>query len=103
METISLFPEEIIPMITPESSLVPEKKRGAYHDRTGKFTNQRTAEMAALEKEKEIFKCNYYYYKRVSKRLCEEIKAAQAKVKELEDKIRQYEKENVQPKEVSVA
>lgn len=50
METISLFPEEIIPMITPEPSLVPEKKRGAYHDRTGKFTNQRTAEMAALEK-----------------------------------------------------
>lgn len=85
-------------MITSETA--PEKKRGAYHDRNGKFTNQRTAEMAALEKEKEIFKCNYFYYKRVNKRLCEEIKAAEVKLKEMEAKLKEYE--NVQPKEASI-
>lgn len=86
-------------MVAPE----PERKRGSYHDRNGKFTDRSTAEMASLRKENTIFKNNFYYYKRVNKRLCEEIKAVQAKVKELEEKVRQYEKENVQPKEVSVA
>ena len=78
-----------------------KKKRGTYHDRNGKFTNQRTAEMTALIKENTRLEKCFNYYKRVNKRLSDDIKAVEEKVKELESKLKAYE--NAQPKEVSAA
>lgn len=74
-----LFPEETAKAkaereAKEQEQAAKKKPRGIYHDRSGKFTDRATAEKAFLEKENcRLNKC-YNYYKRINKRLSDEIK-----------------------------
>lgn len=79
--TPDLFPEETAKAKAEREAsdlakAARKKPRGVYHDRRGKFTDRATAEKAALEKENLRLKRNYNYYKRVNKRLSDEVKEA---------------------------
>ncbi len=86
-----LFPEETAKAKAEREAKVRaeaenKKPRGVYHDRNGKFTDRATAEKAALEKENYRLKRNYNYYKRVNKRLSDEIKEATQRANQWENK-----------------
>ena len=89
MHQPDLFPEETEKArMEREASVQP--KRGKYHDCRGQFTDRRTAEIAAfqreinlLKKENAILKRNFNYYKRVNVRLSEEVKEEQQKAEML--------------------
>ncbi len=87
-----LFPEEnAIEKSKRECKQHP--KRGMYHDKRGKFTDRHTAEIASyqreimsLKKQNAILNTNFNYYKRVNKRLSEQLKKEQIRVAEWETK-----------------
>lgn len=93
-----LFPEETAQALAQleaarEAEAKRPKPRGVYHDRNGKFTDRTTAEIASLEKERDLYKKNYQFFKRVNKRLSEEIKSSLTAMKEMKQRLEQYERQ----------
>ena len=93
-----LFPEETARALAQleaarEAEAKRPKPRGVYHDRNGKFTDRTTAEIASLEKERDLYKKNYQFFKRVNKRLSEEIKSSLTAMKEMKQRLEQYERQ----------
>ena len=92
--TPDLFPEETAKAKAEREAselakAARNKPRGVYHDRRGKFTDRATAEKAALEKENSKLKRNYNYYKRVNKRLSDEVKEANERADKWEQMYKQ--------------
>lgn len=77
------------------SAVEPQKKKKkTYHGKGGKFSDKRTAEITAIEKENKRLTVNYTYWKRQAERLSadyftehEKVLKLEAKVKELEAKL----------------
>lgn len=92
--TPDLFPEETAKAkaereAKEQAQAARKQPRGKYHDRRGKFTDRATAEKAELEKENFRLKKNYNYYKRVNKRLSDEVKETTIQAKEWERKYKE--------------
>ena len=81
-----------------------------YKGKGGRFSDKESARLVQIETENRIFKNNWYYWKRQATRLSEDYRTEhervlvlEAKVKDLEEKLRQYETENLQQQEISIA
>lgn len=72
---------------TPEPPPPPKKK--FYKGSKGKFTNKEASRMYEIEKEREIFKTNYHFYKRQTERLAQEVNEEKQRADKLQAQINQ--------------
>lgn len=74
------------------SAVEPQKKRKkTYHGKGGKFSDKRTAEITAIEKENKRLTVNCTYWKRQAERLSADYFTEHDKVLELEEKVKVLE------------
>lgn len=74
------------------SAVEPQKKKKkTYHGKGGKFSDKRTAEITAIEKENKRLTVNCTYWKRQAERLSADYFSEHEKVLKLESKVKELE------------
>lgn len=77
---------------TPESPSPPKKKY--YKGKKGKFTDKESARMYEIEKERDVYKNNYEFYKQQAQRLSNEVKQEKKRADALQLQLNAMSKTN---------